>query len=265
MRLRTWNNDSAPCMIPTFKVSGICEKLRPTFRYYRNTFYHATLLDQSWTRFPGIVSTSSNHFQNFVELFKHWDMPKTEEEELEFRTGRASLAPRGIISGELAVCGIAPGWTNTPYYEPAWMFGPSSKLLYAAFSEYAAYFTNVCKCAFYNNQYDESIAEKWLPSLNQELQEIAPRVLVLLGKYDIYQRIKIPSGSTRITVHHPSYALRSGKSQEWLQDLREQLRVHNVQSLPECQTKFNQDQFYNNDCILLSNPKTKKEQLQLLL
>lgn len=207
-----------PLQINSYSVRGVCEHLFPVFDYFRHTLINSTSLKRSdWSRFPGIYSESLEKLYAY-QLFLDFYTLRGKQAELENR-----LFPRGSLDAEVMICDIAPGHTDIAYYEAAWMFGPSSKILHQAVASREIYYTNICKRAFDNNQYDVHIARSWIDSFLRELRIINPKLVIFLGNYSVYSEVKELCNS-HLQIHHPAYALRTGTGTNWAMQLDEQLK-----------------------------------------
>lgn len=222
--IREWTEVSAPIVVETFAVKPAASALFPVFDEFRKTLLHCQKEpDESWARFPGVSGVSYDKLSKLRELFAEWQVPIVDKVST---PKTAPIYPRGYVDSKVVICGIAPGYTEDPYYEAAWLLGPSSRTLAKAIQDRLVYFTNVSKQPFVRNVYSESTAAEWLESASREIQAINPSLVIFLGKFDIYASLTLPEAVSVMHVAHPSYINRLQQPGWWFQQLQARLSQH---------------------------------------
>lgn len=206
-----WHLSYPPLISHTTKVYPTAQKMIPAFAFFRHTFLHVSqLTDLSWNAFPGIYSTSPHKLKSYAKLIQKYSLDET------------TAYARGSLDARVMVLGIAPGWTDQKFSEAMWLLGPSSVFVRKAMTD-LVYFSNLSWNAFPNNKYDKTKAQQAIQRLQEEIQLINPSTVIILGKYQEYNDICLPSHIKKVQVTHPSYTLRQPKEyrEKWISRLQQ--------------------------------------------
>jgi hypothetical protein len=192
---------------------SVCNEDRESVLKYKNQALHECTVSEG-LKWPGFCYSADGYPDFYRSDLKELFAP-----------------PRGNLKPEIAVCGIAPGESKFSFGESAWLLGPTSKTLHYALEKFNIYpyFTNMSKKPFPKNVEIWKTGElaKARSIIIKEMEIVKPKIIMFLGKYDVYGSIQGPLfglGIKQITVSHPSNVRYFGKYDEWYKDIEVQLR-----------------------------------------